>query len=173
MGLVDTLMEGQLPVEGREFVVIGEIFKATKKQTMQVVDSSENMPKNSVHQKLSGEDETIKTEIGNNDEEAESVANIGEWIACGAEGEKWVIGEDAFKKLYKISGNIAIPIQEKAFLKIKTNTRKMVWRNAYNETKKIQKDSEYYLMANDAKDLETFNWKNINPMDIGAFNKTY
>jgi hypothetical protein len=56
---------------------------------------------------------------------------------------------------------------------IKTNTRKLVWVNSYNETNRIQKNSEYYLMSSSENDLRNFKWENINPMDIEAFKKTY
>lgn len=173
MKLRELLVEGQLPQPGREFTVLGEIFQATKKQTMLVVLTSENMPHNSIFHKTKGNDINVVTSIGDNPEEAESTANIGDWIACGTLGEKWVINSDDFNNLYNIIDNIAYPKQEKSFLRIKTNTRKMVWLNSYNETNRIQKNSEYYLMSNSEKDLRNFNWKNINPMDIEAFKKTY
>lgn len=173
MKLKDLLMETQLYVNGIDFITTSKIFTATKKQTMQVVSTIVNMPKNSVYQKINGSDETVTTSIGNNAKEAISKASVGDWIACGSSGENWVIKGADFKNLYKIQGDTAHPIQKKAFIKIKTNKIPLVWKNSWNETKEIPANTEYYLMANDVNDLKTFNWININPMNIKSFNETY
>lgn len=172
MKLKDLLLESQLPQLGANFTVVGKIFSAKKKQTMKVVSSPVDMPDNSLYNKTDDEPNEIITSLDGNAKEAIAKATKGDWIACGAKGEKWVIKAKSFGELYKINNNVATPIQIKAFLEIKSVTN-MVWKNAWNETKTIPAGKEYYLMANTDEDLKKMNWAEINPMDKDAFSKTY
>ena len=149
-----------------------KIFSAKKKQTMQVVDSLEDMSNNSVYQKTDDEPTEVITSLSSNDREAVAKARKGDWIACGANGEKWVIKKEDFNKIYDVKGDTAYPKQIRYFIKVKPSG-KLVWKNAWNETKAIPANTEYYIMASDKDDLLNCKWENLNPMDISAFNKTY
>lgn len=149
-----------------------EIIVAKKSQTMLVVDSYENMPNNSLFQKKYDNEEQIVTSLDNNKVEAISKANKNDYIACGINGEKWVIKEKNFGDLYKIENNIAYPIQQKYFIKIKS-LKDLNWTNSWGETKSIPANTEYYLMANTSDTLINLDWKEINPMNVDVFNKTY
>ncbi len=155
-----------------DFEILGKVFQAVKKQKMQVVTTLENMPNNSLYMKTDATSLNVNTSIGKNTQESVAKAKVGAWIACGVKGEKWVIRAEDLKKLYRISGSTATPIQKKSFIKIKA-INNLDWKNAWNESKHIPKGAEYYLMANTSKDIETYNWKEINPMDVSAFNATY
>lgn len=174
MKLKDLLLEANSePRLGIDFSTNGKIFNAKKKTHMTVVSSIEDMPYNTVYQKTDEEPYEVITHLKGNAKEAVAEAKKGDWIACGAVGEKWVIKSTAFDELYKISGNKAIPIQIKSFIEIKS-LKRMKWMNACNEKKSIPaKKKTYYLMANTDKDLEEWNWKEINPMDVKSFNLTY
>jgi len=71
-----------------------KIFSAKKKQTMMVVDSLEDMPNNSVYQKTDDDPTEVITSLSSNDREAVAKAKKSDWIACGANGEKWVIKKE-------------------------------------------------------------------------------
>lgn len=166
------LVESTGPVFGKDFTVEGSVFKAKKKQTMQVVTDVTDMPKNSVYQKTDEVADEVVTSLNSNAKEAVAKAQKGDWIACGAENERWVIKGKDFGGLYHISGSTATPIQEKSFILIKT-INDISWKNAWNETKSIPANKSYYLMANDDAALKNYDWANINPMDISAFKATY
>lgn len=157
------------PVVGIDFTVEGEVFNAKKKQTMEVVTSPVDMPANSVYQKTDDETNDVITSLDGNAQEAAAKANKGDWIACGADQEKYVIKSGSFGGLYDI---IAVPTQTKSFIQI-TAINVMDWKNAWDEAKSIPAGKQYYLMANNNEDLYNWNWKDINPMNVPSFEKTY
>jgi len=149
----------------------GTIFSAKKKQTMLIVTDINDLVANSVYQRNTDDEIIINTDLyGHN--EATSKAINGDWIACGADKELYVIKESNFTKLYDVSKNIAIPSQIKFFLKVNLS-ESLDWTNAWNESKSIPPNTDYYLMANNEDDLKNLNMTELNPMALGIFEKTY
>jgi hypothetical protein len=114
------------------------IIAAKKIQEMLITNDPKNMPPNSLYINNTNQEQVIKTIINGVEENEGEILRPGDVLACGVNGEKWVIKKEDFKKLYEIVGNVAKSKPIKYFVLVYPEAD-IEWKNAWDETQKIPK----------------------------------